>query len=102
MICCLKMTSSVSCIRLKEEFKIICVSSCKHLVDSKTGKGFLGDEEIKKGEIFNTNYYEFNYAGTYARLFRNGKIIGLFEQKNFLKIEDYRNKTIDDLISNDR
>lgn len=72
---------------IKEEFKIICVSSCK-------GVGFLGDEEIKKGEIFNTNCYEFNYGGTYARLLRNGKVIGLFEQKKFLKLEDYRHERI--------
>lgn len=75
----------------KKSFKIICISSCK-------GSGFLGDVEIDKGEIFNTNYYEFNYGGTYARLFRNGRILGLFEQKNFLKLEDYRHKTINDLV----
>ena len=74
-----------------EEFKIICISSCK-------GLGFLSDVEIEKGEIFNTNYYEFNYGETYARLFRNGRILGLFEQKNFLKLEDYRHKTINDLV----
>ena len=93
---------------MTNEFKIICISDCKSISKSIY--------EVKKGQTFITNYIEFNYNGEeeftyngeefsmrkkgFIRLSINNKIIGLFKKENFMRIEDWRNNIIEDIIEN--
>ncbi len=79
----------------------ICISDCKSIADNPL--------EIKKGQTFITNKAEFNYSTgnetscfnfkeDLIRLSINNIIIGLFKKINFMKIEDWRNNAIEDIM----
>ena len=79
----------------QKEFKIICISSCKSLLSN-------GIIEIKKGEVFLTDEYNFEW-GFYnnqmnVRLVKDLEIIGIFERSNFMKPEEYREKVIENIL----
>jgi hypothetical protein len=65
------------------KFKIICIED------------FFG---VTKGEIFETDNYEFNYLSGNLRLIKDGYILGVFKKENFMKLEDYRNKVIGEIL----
>jgi len=79
------------------EFQIICIKDCKSLLTNN-------DIEIKKGDIFLTNEYNFywpneNDKGESVRLIKDFKIMAICDNSNFMKLDDWRNTTIDDLLN---
>ena len=76
---------------MKSEFKIICISM-------STGIG-PGNIVISRGEIFKTNNYEFNYGEEYARLFSNGKILGIFKKSDFKTLQEYRSDKLKSILN---
>jgi hypothetical protein len=76
------------------KFKIICIKTC---VDDSTH--FSGIKEIKKGEIFITNKNNFHFLSNCVRIFKNGELFGLFDNTNFVKLEEHRNNTIEEIFN---
>jgi len=74
----------------KNEFYIICISDCNSLVN--------GGDCIKKGDKFRINTYEYNYSENYMRLIVGNEIIGFYLQSNFMKLSEYRNLKLDELL----
>ena len=68
-------------------FKIICISSCKSQGSRKI--------QVNKGEIFDTNHLDFPLLF----LRSNGKFLGIYGRSNFIKLDEYRNTAIEDILN---
>jgi len=82
------------------EFKIICIKNCYASAWRTSFGPFSGTNgKIKKGEIFTTNNSDFFYLGNMTRLYStDGDFLGLFDNSNFMKLEEYRNTKIEKLL----
>jgi len=73
------------------EFEIICISnSFPKLSISSADSSYP-----KIGQKFKITNYEYNYGIDYIRL----PLFGLVHRSNFMKIEEYRNQKINDLLT---
>ena len=70
--------------------KVICIKDCENLLN-------FHDVGIKKGEIFLTDECN-NLHLAHIRLIKDLKIIAICHRSNFMKLDEYRNTTIDDLL----
>lgn len=77
----------------KSEFKIICIKDCYDIYLPETEKN-----KVKKGQIFTTTIYDFNYLSGQIRLISNGEILGHFDNSDFMILDEYRSNTIEDII----
>jgi len=78
----------------KTEFEIICIDNS---FPKFTG-GVIIDNDTSRpkiGQKFKINNYEYNYGTDYIRLPK----YGLLPRSNFMKIEEYRNQKINDLLN---
>lgn len=76
------------------EFEIICIDNSF----PKFAGGVIIDDDTSRpkiGQKFKINNYEYNYAVDYIRL----PVYGLLPRSNFMKIEEYRNQKINDLLN---
>jgi hypothetical protein len=74
------------------EFKVICIKNCEE-EGQMPWKLFSKHRKIKNGEIFTTNNFDFFWYPNVARLYSSdGDYLGLFDNSNFMKLEEYRNK----------
>ena len=87
------------------EFKIICIKNCEE--ESQLPRMYLPNKKtrkIKKGEIFTTNNSDFFWLPNLARLYSSSDghlpedYLGLFNNSNFMKLEEYRNTKIEKLL----
>jgi len=68
--------------------KVICIKDCENLLT-------FPDVGIKKGEIFLTDT---NLNLAHIRLIKDLKIIAICDRSNFMKLDEYRNYNIDNLL----
>ena len=99
------------------EFKVICIKDCKDEGQFPWNSfNLTNPRKIKKGEIFTTNNFDFFYTTKQfqiedpdkqrcdlARLYSSngdylGDYLGLFNNSNFMKLEEYRNIKIEKLL----
>jgi len=81
-----------------EFFKIICIKNC-YASAWRTSFGPWTNGKIKNGQIFTTNNSDFFYLGNMTRLYStDGDFLGLFDNSNFMKLEEYRNIKIEKLL----
>ena len=67
-------------------YKVICISSCKSQGSRKV--------QVNRGEIFDNK--DFYFPQLFLR--SNGKFLGVYDRSNFIKLDEYRNTTIDNLL----
>jgi len=72
--------------------KVICIKDCENLLTFHD----FHDVGIKKGEIFLTDKSNLNL--THIRLIKDLKIIAICDNSNFMKLDEYRNYNIDNLL----
>jgi len=78
------------------EFKVICIKNCEEARQEPWPWNTEIPIRIKNGQIFTTS--DFFYLNL-ARLFSSdGDYLGLFERSNFMKLEEYRNFKIEELL----
>jgi len=82
---------------ISNKFKIICVSDCQVL-------GFQGDPSsrgtnIKIGDVFVSDDYDFNHGVNIIRLFSEKNLfLGLYKKSNFKKLDEFRNEKIETIL----
>ena len=82
-----------------EFFKIVCIKNCEESLTTKRWWIDNKPRKIKSGEIFTTNNFNFFYLGNMTRLYSSdGDYLGLFDNSNFMKLEEYRNTKIEKLL----
>jgi len=86
------------------EFKIVCIKNCEEEY-LKINPSFDPSNlrRIKSGEIFTTNNLNFFWVTIPVKLSRlfssDGDCLGIFDNSNFMKIEEYRNIKIEKLLN---
>ena len=76
----------------KSEFKIICIKDSYDIYLPEKNK-------VKKGQIFTTTIYDSNHLSGQIRLFSNGEILGIFDNSDFMKIDEYRSNKIEEILA---
>ena len=75
-------------------YKIICIKSCFNIRETLEYTQY-----ITKGEIFIIEDYQFDspyYMDIW--IWKDGRNIGLYKKSNFIKLDEYRNNIINDII----